>query len=58
MATAWKLPTAGVTVGWGVVLFLLTAEVLVPIYRQRSRHRRATLATARSPRAGDAAAVV
>lgn len=46
--TAWELPLAAVAGGSGVVLFLLAGELLVPIYRQRARHRRAALAIARA----------
>jgi hypothetical protein len=49
--TAWELPAAGVAVGTGVVLLLLASEVLVPTYRRRARHRRASLPVACPPQA-------
>ncbi len=47
--TAWELPAAGVAAGTAVVLLLLAGEWLVPVHRQRARHRRAALAIVRSP---------
>jgi len=44
--TAWELPTAGIATAAGVVLALLAAELLVPVWRKRARHRRAALAVA------------
>jgi hypothetical protein len=45
---------AGVAAGTGVVLLVFASEVLVPIYRRRTRHRRAAMSIARPPQSSSA----